>query len=130
VCTLHQWLWVSQFGPQNWQLRFGDLDLKITVTISWLGLKTKRAMGYRLCHKTNGKMKTVLDTRRDLAACFVWKQVVLGFPSLVSRLVEVRRGWCTWHHCGGRVEMKLKIDGLMRRVTSDSSTPTLPFSLY
>jgi hypothetical protein len=26
---------VSWFGPQNKQLRFGDLCLKITVTISW-----------------------------------------------------------------------------------------------
>jgi hypothetical protein len=24
---------VSQFGPQNWQLRFGDLGLKITATV-------------------------------------------------------------------------------------------------
>jgi hypothetical protein len=31
------------------------------------------------------------DTRRDLVACFAWKQVVLGFLSLASRLVEVRR---------------------------------------
>jgi hypothetical protein len=28
---------VSQFGPQNWQLRFGDLGLKITTTVSWFG---------------------------------------------------------------------------------------------
>jgi hypothetical protein len=26
---------VSRFGPQNWQLRFGDLDLKITTKVSW-----------------------------------------------------------------------------------------------
>jgi hypothetical protein len=28
---------VSQFGPQNWQLRFGDLGIKITATVSWFG---------------------------------------------------------------------------------------------
>jgi hypothetical protein len=28
---------VSRFGPQNRQLWFGDLDFKITVTISWFG---------------------------------------------------------------------------------------------
>jgi hypothetical protein len=27
----------SQFGPQNWQLWFSDLGLKITVTVSWFG---------------------------------------------------------------------------------------------
>jgi hypothetical protein len=30
-------------------------------------------------------------TRRDLVACFTWKQVGLGFPSLALRLAEVRR---------------------------------------
>jgi hypothetical protein len=31
------------------------------------------------------------DTRRDLVACFMWKQVWLGFPSLASILAEARR---------------------------------------
>jgi hypothetical protein len=46
VCGLHRaqgflvwpqnwWLRVSRFGPQNRQLQFGDLDLKITVMVSW-----------------------------------------------------------------------------------------------
>jgi hypothetical protein len=30
-------------------------------------------------------------THRDLVACFAWKQVGLGFPSLASRLAEARR---------------------------------------
>jgi hypothetical protein len=46
-----------------------------------LGLKTKRASVCRLCHKINRERST-WDTRRDLAACFTWKQVWLGFPSL------------------------------------------------
>jgi hypothetical protein len=29
------WWRVFQFRPQNWQLRFGDLGIKITVTVSW-----------------------------------------------------------------------------------------------
>jgi hypothetical protein len=28
---------VSRFGPQNWQLRFGDLGLKITTIVSLFG---------------------------------------------------------------------------------------------
>jgi hypothetical protein len=39
-----------------------------------LGLKTKRALIYQLHHKTDGG-RSVWDTRRDLAACFTWKQV-------------------------------------------------------
>jgi hypothetical protein len=30
-----RWWSVSWFGPQNWQLQFGDLGLKIIVTVSW-----------------------------------------------------------------------------------------------
>jgi hypothetical protein len=30
---------VSWFEPQNWQLWFGDLGLKIIVTVSWFGLQ-------------------------------------------------------------------------------------------
>jgi hypothetical protein len=55
-----------------------------------LSLKTKHALVCWLCHKTDGRA-TAWDTRRDLAACFVWKQVGLGFPSLASRLSEARR---------------------------------------
>jgi hypothetical protein len=46
-----------------------------------LGLKTKWASVCRLRHKTDGG-RSAWDTRRDLAACFTWKQVWLGFPSL------------------------------------------------
>jgi hypothetical protein len=56
-----------------------------------LDLKTKQASVYRLCHKTNEGM-TTQDTRRDLAACFVWKQVTLGFLNLASRLAEATAG--------------------------------------
>jgi hypothetical protein len=31
------------------------------------------------------------DTRRDLVACFAWKQVGLGFSNLASKLAEGRR---------------------------------------
>jgi hypothetical protein len=46
-----------------------------------LSLKTKRASVCRLRHKTDGG-RSVWDTRRDLTACFTWKQVWLGFSSL------------------------------------------------
>jgi hypothetical protein len=46
-----------------------------------LGLKTIQALVCQLRHKTNGG-RPVRDTHRDLAACFTWKQVWLGFRSL------------------------------------------------
>jgi hypothetical protein len=39
-----------------------------------LGLKTKWALVCRLRHKTDGG-RSARDTRRDLVACFMWKQV-------------------------------------------------------
>jgi hypothetical protein len=39
-------------------------------------------------------------------------------------------GWCTWHHHGGCVGGKLKLDGSMRRAASDPATLTLPFFFY
>jgi hypothetical protein len=44
-------------------------------------LKTKWASVCRLRHKTD-RGRSARDTRRDLAACFLWKQIWLGFPSL------------------------------------------------
>jgi hypothetical protein len=50
-----------------------------------LGLKTKWVTVCRLRLKTDGST-TVWDTRLDLATCFTWKQVGLGFSSLASGL--------------------------------------------
>jgi hypothetical protein len=36
---------VSRFGHQNWQLRFGDLSLKITATVSWFGPQNQAGFG-------------------------------------------------------------------------------------
>jgi hypothetical protein len=47
------------------------------------------------------------DMCRDLAACFTWKQVGLGFPRFALKLSD--GGWYMWHHGGGRVEMKRKM---------------------
>jgi hypothetical protein len=83
-------------GFPSSDLKTGSYGLVIWASQSprWflgLGLKTKRAMVYRLRHKTDGRMKTAQGTYRDLAACFAWKQVGLWFPSLASRLAEARR---------------------------------------
>jgi hypothetical protein len=36
---------VSLFAPQNWQLRFGDLGLKITTMVSWFGSQNQTGYG-------------------------------------------------------------------------------------
>jgi hypothetical protein len=67
------------------------------------------------------------DMRRDLAVCFTWKHIRLGFPSLPQNWQRHDGGWCTWHHHGCYVDVKLKTDGLMRWAASDSATHVLPF---
>jgi hypothetical protein len=67
------------------------------------------------------------DTHRDVAACFAWKQVGLGFSSLPQNWRRSDDEWSTWHLRGGRVKIKLKTDGSMRWAASDSSTSILSF---
>jgi hypothetical protein len=93
-------------------LKTGSSDLVICASKSPrrfldLGLETKRASVCWLRHKTDGG-RTARDTRRDLAACFAWKEVALGFSSLSSKLA----------------------DELMQRVASDPATLTFAFSMY
>jgi hypothetical protein len=73
---------VPMVWPQNHSLGFPYLGLKTNSCglVIWptksqqqflgLGLKTKWVVVCRLRHKTDGRMKTVRDTHRNLAACF------------------------------------------------------------
>jgi hypothetical protein len=91
---------VSWLSFKTKVIRFPSLGLKTgscglvigpTKSLRWflgLGLKTKWAMVCWLCHKINGRIKTVWDTRRDLAACLASKRVRLGFPSFASKLAK------------------------------------------
>jgi hypothetical protein len=94
-----------------------------------LGLKTKWATICQLRDKTDGRMTTAQGMRRDLVACFAWKQVGLGFPSLPQNWCRRDGSWCTWHNRRCRVEVKLKMDGLIRGAASDPATLALLFSL-
>jgi hypothetical protein len=104
--------------PQNHSLGFPSLGLKTgsyglviwpTKSPRWflgLGLKIKWEMVCQLRHKTDGRMKTARDTHRDLAACFTWKRVRVGFPSFASKLANERRRVV-------HMDVKQKMVGLM-----------------
>jgi hypothetical protein len=53
---------VFQFEPQNRQLRFDDLGLKITVTVSWFGPQNQADFGLSAAPQ---------NRRSDLKTCFV-----------------------------------------------------------
>jgi hypothetical protein len=76
--------------PQNRQLRFGDLGLKTTATVSWFGPQNQAGYGLSVVPQNRWEDATVLYTHCDIVACFAWKQVRLGFFSLASRLAEAR----------------------------------------
>jgi hypothetical protein len=86
VCTVHKekrstsfliehqnhCLWVFRFGPQNRQLRFGELGLKITAMVSWF--VSQNQAGFSL---------SVASQNRH-------KEIGLRFSSVASRLVDPR----------------------------------------
>jgi hypothetical protein len=95
---------VSWFEPQNQCRRFGDLDLKITVTVfddltlkiitivSWFGHQNQIGEGLSVyASKPMSGWSRCENTRRHPVACFVANQVGLGFPSFGSKVVEERR---------------------------------------
>jgi hypothetical protein len=57
--------WVSRFGPQNQQLRFGDLGLKITATVSWFGPQNQASFGLSVVAQNQQEEDGVGHTSRS-----------------------------------------------------------------
>jgi hypothetical protein len=57
---------------------------------------------------------------------YMWNNWSWVMHTMSTWFWHKNRVWqCTWHHRGGRVEMKLKTDGSMQQAPSDSCTPQL-----
>jgi hypothetical protein len=82
--------WVSQFGLQNRQLRFGDLDLKITVTVSWFRHQNQAGFGLSVVPQNRWREDESGHASRSGGLLHL-EAVTLGFLSLSSRLTEARR---------------------------------------
>jgi hypothetical protein len=67
------------------------LCLKITAAVFWFRPQNQVGDGLSVVPQNRREDETAPGTRQDLATCFVWKQVGIGFPSLTSTLVEARR---------------------------------------
>jgi hypothetical protein len=93
-CTIHK---ETRFPGLDLKTKSYDLMVLASKSLRQFfdfGLKTKLAMVCPLRHKTDGK-RTMRGTCRDLVACFVVKQVGLGFPSLPQNWQMSDDGWCT-----------------------------------
>jgi hypothetical protein len=114
-------------------IKTGSSGLVICVSKSlrWfldLDLKTKRASIYRLRHKIDGA-RSERDTHRDLTACFVRKQVGLGFPQ-TSRLAESRQ-WVV-HVAPSQMLHRVQVEDGRVNATDcvEPWYPCLPVSFY
>jgi hypothetical protein len=56
---------VFQFMPQNRKLRFGDLGLKITATISWFGPQNQAGFGLSVVPQNRRREVSVGHTSRS-----------------------------------------------------------------
>jgi hypothetical protein len=61
---------VFRFGPQNWQLRFGDLSIKITTTVSWFESQNQADYGFLFAPQNRREDDSTRGTCQDLVACF------------------------------------------------------------
>jgi hypothetical protein len=85
---------VSRFGPQNQQLRFGDLGLKITVAVSWFG--SQNHAGYGLSVAPQNRWEGDGVGHASISSGLLRMETSrVGFPSLASSLVEA--GWWVVH---------------------------------
>jgi hypothetical protein len=100
---------VSQFRPQNLQLRFGDLDLKITATVSWFVPQNQAGYDLSVAQQNRREEDDAghMSRSSDLFRLEASRVRVFQFA---SKLAEAQRQVVTWHHRGDCVELKLKMD--------------------
>jgi hypothetical protein len=71
---------VSRFGPQNRQLWFGDLRLKITMTVSWFGPENQVGFGLSVAPQ---------NRRREVGAGHVLRSTsLLGIEASLARVSQ------------------------------------------
>jgi hypothetical protein len=90
--------------------------LKTTATVPWFGPQNQLVWCLSVCaSKLMSGWRWCEDTRRHPVACFIVKQVGLGFPSFASKLVKERlrvvHVASSWRSCGGKAKDG-RLDGI------------------
>jgi hypothetical protein len=123
------WCRVFRFWHQNRQLRFGDLSLKITATVSLFGTQNQAGFGLSLVPQNRRREVGTRHASRSSGLLRVEASRARIF-NLASRLAEARRRMLHVHHHRSCIGVKLKTDRSMRRAASNPAILTLPFSFY
>jgi hypothetical protein len=106
---------VSRFGPKNWQLRFRDLDLKITAMVSWFWAQNQ--VGFSL--------SVVPQNQR--------REDGMGHTSRSSGLLHLKASRARVFQSGLKTDRGATSGGARGIITEDASDPatlTLSFSMY
>jgi hypothetical protein len=96
---------VSRFWLQNWQLRFSDLGIKITATISWFWPQNQ--VGFDLSVASQNRQRRSGHASRSSGLLCV-KVSLARVSQFASKLVEARRRVVhvalLWRSCEDQVE--------------------------
>jgi hypothetical protein len=105
---------VSWFEPQNRQIQFDDLDVKVTATVSCFGPQNQSSFGLSVAPQN--QRKEVGAGHASRSSRLLRHEVSLAsFPVWHQDWRRCDDGWCTWHYRGGCVKWMLKTNGSMRR---------------
>jgi hypothetical protein len=95
------WCRVSRFGPQNRQLWFGDLGLKITAMVSWFGPQNQVGFGLSVAPQ---------NRRREVGAGHATRSssllgVEASLPRVFQSVLKTGGGATTGGACGTIAEV-------------------------
>jgi hypothetical protein len=99
------WWMISRFGPQNRQLWFGNLGLKITATVSWVGPQNQAGFDLSVAPQNQRREISMGHTSRSSSLLGVEANQASAFQSSL----KTDGGTTTGGYVGG----KLKTDGSM-----------------
>jgi hypothetical protein len=111
--------------PQNRQLWFGDLGLKITVTVSYFGPQNQADFGLSVAPQNRrrevgaghaSRSSSLLDMEASLARVFQ-ATVVLNIQQLVNIVLDSSTNYASWRDL---MEQALQRYALIKHITDDT----------
>jgi hypothetical protein len=122
------WLRVSWFGPQNQQLQFGDLSLKITTMVSWFGPQNQAGYGLSVALQNRWEDEDSAGHTLRSSGLLHVEASRARVSQFASKLTEVQQ-WVvhvapSWRSCEDQIE-----DGQVDAM-GNPAILSLPFLMY